>query len=102
MEKLPQELLGIGKPGERRIYKYIGLNGLEQETYLAFGEYIIEGRRCLSDGCFIVAREGDPHMIPKCPICGTDGEYDQSRIEIENLLKASNNPLVKANLEKIF
>lgn len=102
MEKLSKELFEIGEPGSKRVYKFIGLGGLEKETSLSFGEYLISKRRCLSEGCFIVARDGDPHMIPECPICVSDGEYeDKSIAEIENLLKTSLNPIVRANLEKI-
>jgi hypothetical protein len=125
MAELPSSLFEIGKPGEKREYFFIGLDGKEEFVCLDFGDRLTPNR-CPLDGAHIVAYSGDPHTVTECPACkkyGWDKEisseedlkekiipYAKFRIgrlkeeinHLESILRLSENPknpIKTANLE---
>ncbi len=98
MAELPSSLFEIGKPGEKREYFFMGLDGKEEFVFLDFGDRLTP-HRCPLDGAYIIAYDGDPHTVTGCPACEKYG-WDKE-ISSEKDIKDKIIPYAKHRIERL-
>ncbi len=98
MVGLPSSLFEIGKPGEKREYFFIGLDGKEDFVCLDFGDRLTN-HRCPLDGAYIISYDGDPHTVIECPACKKYG-WDKE-ISSEKEIKKNIIPYAKSRIERL-